>query len=543
MPFLLTLLLSVLITIALIPPIRALVVRYGALDVPNERKVHATPIPRAGGVAMAVAVFVPVVAWGYADGLVRGWLAGSVVLVVAGMIDDFRGLSPKAKFVGQAAAAMVAIFVGGVEIRSLGALLPDGVVLPSWLSVPLTLLAIVGVTNAINLSDGLDGLAGGIGLLSFCCIGYLAWLTGDRTVGLMAVALAGCIFGFLRFNTHPATVFMGDAGSQFLGFSAAALSIALTQGDTPLSPLLPLIILGFPILDTNTVMLTRIARGGSPFVADRNHFHHNLLGLGLLHPEAVLTIYVLQTLLIVSAVTLRFHSEWVLLAGYLVFSGLILGLFSRARRTGWKFRRFDLLDVVILGNLRRLRDDGTIIKVMFRMFEVAIPLLIFFTSFLSTGGMPGYFPYVAVVAVGTICAVWRFRKENLGTAVRIALYLLIPFAVYLSEVKPVAWLDGGWRIAYNASFGLFAAAIVLISKFTRRKQGFRNTPLDFLVLLLALVAPNLPEVHAQDFRLGIVAAKIIMLYFSFEVLMAEARGRFGKIALSTMASLLVLAIR
>jgi UDP-GlcNAc:undecaprenyl-phosphate GlcNAc-1-phosphate transferase len=172
-------------------------------------------------------------------------------------------------------------------VRTLGALLPDGALLPAWVAVPLTVVAIIGVTNAINLADGLDGLAGGISLLSFCCIGYLAYLEGDISVGLAALAFIGAIFGFLRFNTHPATIFMGDTGSQLLGFAAITLSLALTQRQTALSPLLPLILLGFPVLDTLTVMITRILRKRSPFSADRNHFHHNLLDLGFRHPESV----------------------------------------------------------------------------------------------------------------------------------------------------------------------------------------------------------------------------------------------------------------
>jgi UDP-GlcNAc:undecaprenyl-phosphate GlcNAc-1-phosphate transferase len=510
--------------------------------VPNDRKVHAAPIPRLGGVAMAIGAFVPLLVWNHGSVFAQAYLAGAAVLVVTGVADDLWELGPRAKMAGQVVAALVAVFWGGVEIRSLGGLLPDGVILPAWLSVPLTLLAIVGVTNAINLSDGLDGLAGGICLLVFCCIGYLAYLTGNEIVGLAAVALSGCIFGFLRFNTHPATIFMGDSGSQFLGFSAVTFSLALTQGDTPISPLLPLIILGFPILDTLTVMLTRIAQGRSPFVADKNHFHHHLLDLGLQHAEAVLVVYILQTVLVVSAFAFRFYTDWLLLAGYLVFSTAVLAAFAAARRTGWRLARYDLLDVVIRGNLRRLRDEGIIIKVTFRVFEIAIPLLLLLSCLLPAT-VPDYFLYVSLGAILLLLAVRIFRKEALGTALRFVLYLLIPFAVYLGDTHPLPWVNPSLRGAYNAAFGLFAVSIVVISKFTRRRMGFKNTPMDFLILFLAVAVPNFPEQHIQDYRLGLIAAKIIMLYFSFEVLMAEARGNYGKIAVTTVASLAVLGFK
>ena len=165
-------------------------------------------------------------------------------MVLFGFIDDSRGLSYLPKFAAQIAAALVVTCYGGVWIRDLGALLPEGLHLPVWIGIPLTVIVIVGATNAINLSDGLDGLAGGISIMSFICIAYLAYLGGDLMVVLLSIAMIGAIFGFLRFNTHPATLFMGDAGSQFLGFWAISLSLKITQGNHGFNRLLPMMILG-----------------------------------------------------------------------------------------------------------------------------------------------------------------------------------------------------------------------------------------------------------------------------------------------------------
>ena len=320
MIFLSTLLLSVFITIALIPALMRLAFRLQFVDIPDARKQHGRPIPVVGGIAMAVGAVVPIFYWQQGSPFVNAWLIGSAILVVFGMVDDFRGLGPGVKFAGQIAAALVMIFYGGVEITHLGMLLPDEMLLPAWVAVPLTLVAIVGVTNAINLADGLDGLAGGLSMLIVACIGYLAYRQGNAQIGFVALALGGAIFGFLKFNTYPAQVFMGDTGSQFLGFSAIALSLKLTQGHTALSPVLPLLLLGLPVMDTLYVFAVRLANGRSPFSADRNHFHHRLMGLGLHHSESVLVIYVLQTVLIVSAYFFRFHSDFLLLGGYLLFA-------------------------------------------------------------------------------------------------------------------------------------------------------------------------------------------------------------------------------
>ena len=293
MVFLSTLLFSVFITIALTPIFTRVALRVHLIDVPSERKVHGLPVPKSGGIAMAIGALVPILLWTHTEDFVGWYLIGGGIIFVSGLIDDLRGLGPKTKFAAQILAALIVIFPGMVRIENLGMLLPDGLLLPDWIAIPLTLVTIVGVTNAINLSDGLDGLAGGITLLSFCCIGFLAYLMGDTVIALLSVALAGAIFGFLRFNTYPASIFMGDTGSQFLGFSAIIFSLKLTQGETALSPLLPLIILGFPVLDTITVMAQRLQEGRPLFVADKNHLHHRLMRLGLHQSESVLFIYIL----------------------------------------------------------------------------------------------------------------------------------------------------------------------------------------------------------------------------------------------------------
>ncbi|CAB5154726.1 Undecaprenyl-phosphate alpha-N-acetylglucosaminyl 1-phosphate transferase (EC [Olavius algarvensis associated proteobacterium Delta 3] len=318
-----TLLLSMFITIVLIPILKGLGAKVNAIDMPNPRKVHTTPIPTVGGAAMAIGTLVPVLLWLPPSPQVKSILIGATIIVAAGVVDDVKDLGYKIKFAAQVVAAIIIIFYGKITISNLGVLLPDGYVLSNMVSAALTLLVIVGVTNAINLSDGLDGLAGGITLLTFICIGYLAFRSENHIITITALASAGAIFGFLRFNTYPATVFMGDAGSQFLGFMAIVLSIAITQDNTPVSPYLPLIILGFPVLDTLTVMTERIASGRSPFVADKNHFQHKLMRVGMFHTEAVFTIYVLQTTLVITAILFRYYSDWLFISFYFGFAAIV----------------------------------------------------------------------------------------------------------------------------------------------------------------------------------------------------------------------------
>ena len=527
---------------ALTPAFSAAALRFQWVDIPNERKVHLVPTPRGGGIAMALGAFIPLCYWLHADAFVLAYLGGGGLLVFLGGVDDFRDLSPKAKFAGQIAAALIVVFLGGVRIENLGSLAPDNFLLPAWIGLPLTVFAIVGVTNAINLSDGLDGLAGGISLLIFSGIGYLAYLDANAGIGMICLALLGALFGFLRFNTHPASVFMGDAGSQFLGFSAVTLSLALTQGHpTPLSPVLPLILLGFPILDTLTVMATRISQGRSPFSADKNHFHHNLMQMGFLHPESVFIIYVFQALLLFASVSFRFYSDWSLLAGYLAFSLVILAGFTHFARTRGKLRRLHFFDAKIAGRLRLLKREGVVIRHAFRLFELGVPMLLFITCLVAQRP-PLYVSLICAVSCAAILIVYRLQNGWLPGLLRFVLYLLIPFSVYLGG-DLIALLAGTPLVrAYNGSFGAVAVLIILISKFSRRKSGFRSSPMDFLIGILALVVPNLPEQQIQEYQLGLTAAKILLLYFSFEVLQAEMRGNLNRFALWTVASLVALAI-
>ncbi|HET6421445.1 MAG TPA: MraY family glycosyltransferase [Geobacteraceae bacterium] len=519
-----------------------LAARYEMVDFPNPRKVHTIPVPRIGGFAMALGALVPVILWTKADDFVRAYLAGAGTLVLFGLVDDMKGLGYKAKFTGQVMAALIAVFFGGVRISSLGALLPGAMQIPDWFSFLLSLVAIVGVTNAINLSDGLDGLAGGISLLGFCCIAYLAYLAGNDAVIILSLSMAGAIFGFLRFNTYPASLFMGDTGSQLLGFSAVVLAIKITQGDTPFSPVLPLIILGFPVLDTLTVMVERVREGRPPFSPDKNHFHHRLIRIGLAHTEAVFAIYVFQAVMIVSAVLFKYHSDWVLIASYAVFSALIITAFAVADRRGFQFKRYPLIDYAVKGRLRKIKDENWIIRISFTLSKIIIPLL-FLLSCLFPANIPGYASIMASCFFFYILIVRAFAKNHMGFCLRFVVFLTLPLVLYLIEEGRAAWISPQMLTMYHFSFGLIAFFVLLTVKFTRRTKGFRMTTMDFLIIFIAVIVPNLPDPLIQSYHLGPLTVKIIVMLFSYEVLIKESREKLDALTASTVTGLIVIGLR
>jgi len=536
-----TFLISMFVTIGLVPIFKGLASKVNAIDIPEMRKMHKRPMPRSGGISMALGALLPVVIWAPGNEFVNAIIIGSGIVVFFGLIDDIKNLGFKVKFAGQIVAALTVILYGGVKIQSLGTLLPHGFLLPDLYAIPLTLVAIVGVTNAINLSDGLDGLAGGITLISFICIGYLSYLYGNLALLILSMAIIGAVFGFLRFNTYPASVFMGDAGSQLLGFLAIVLSLSLTQKNNNLSPVLPLLIIGFPVLDTIDVMISRMANGKSPFAADKNHFHHKLIRLGLYHTESVLFIYIMHALMVSSAFIFRFTSGWFLLILYFVFSGIIFITVNAAVRKGWKAKRFDLVDKVIKGRLRAFKEKN-IIKVSFMSVEAGFTILFVFTCFLPLN-VPRYLSLLSMLFLVIILVVWKMKKTWTKDIMSFTTYLMIPFIVYLSQTNMVDWINYGIVKLYTISFAILAFFSILTLKYTRRRDGFKTSPLDFLILFTALVLPNLPDQKIQSLKMGLIAALIIVFFFSYEILKGELRTDLKRIGLPTLIVLLVIGLR
>lgn len=272
------------------PLVSRLAFRVGALDKPNKRKVHDRIMPRLGGLAVFFG-FLASASFLLGEGSrVAGLLAGGTVILLLGVADDIRGITPKTKLIGQTLAAIIVVF-SGIQIQFLNNPF-NGYFYLGMLGVPFTIFWIVAVTNAVNLIDGLDGLASGVSTIALITFAIIASLMGQPTVSLLSIALAGAVLGFLRYNFFPAKIFLGDSGSMFLGFMVSVLAVfGLLKGVTLVAFVVPIVVLGVPIFDTCFAIFRRYCEHKPIFQADKKHIHHRLLSRGLSHRATVLVIY------------------------------------------------------------------------------------------------------------------------------------------------------------------------------------------------------------------------------------------------------------
>lgn len=503
-------LIAMLVTMALIPPLMRSAAWLQIVDLPNERKVHSGAIPRVGGLAMVAGAVLPPVLWLLPSPEVLGLLLGMAVILGFGLWDDRVDLDYRLKFAGQCLAALI-VWWAGVRVDEWPVL---GEVAP-WLSLPLTVFALLAITNAINLADGLDGLAGGSVLLSLAGIALLAYMANLAAPLLIALAVMGSLLGFLRFNTYPARVFMGDGGSQFLGFATGVLAILLTQNsEAGYSLSLPILLLGLPILDTILVMVRRLREGRSPFSADKNHIHHRLLALGLDHYQAVFVIYVVQAVLVTAAYYLRDAPDAWILTGYLLCCAVVVtGLmwaggrdWRRASAGGNRELAGDLFGV----RLERITQWGV------GAAAFSMPL------YLLSGGWLAQAPSADMtwLAAGLLMFLllwWGWRRgPTLSLPERGAVYLAGAWALY--HVQRSA-LEGPWIALSNVYFVLLAVTVAVAFRCSRDRR-FAATPLDFLVVFLVVVFPQVPGLdvgYPQDF------ARLIVLFYAIELVLTHLR--------------------
>lgn len=354
MTYIIGFVIALVLAVSMTPLVKRFAFKVGAIDKPNARKVHTRIMPRLGGLAIYLAfigsffLLMPFLPAGllndYDMNLIRAMLTGGTIIVLTGALDDRFELSARVKLLFQLAAASIVVFGFGVKIDLLN--IPFGQSMQEisgWVSIPLTIFWIVGVTNAINLIDGLDGLAAGVSGIAITTILIMACFLGFEPIILMSSLLLGGILGFLVFNFHPAKIFMGDSGSLFLGFSLATLSMIGFKQVTIVSFVTPLLIIGVPMADTFFAIIRRWVNKRPIFAPDKGHLHHCLRELGFSHRKTVLIIYGVAAFfgvcaIVQSVVVQSYAANWVtfVVISLLVFAMQIgaelIGIVDKTRR-------------------------------------------------------------------------------------------------------------------------------------------------------------------------------------------------------------------
>ncbi|KAA9022068.1 glycosyltransferase family 4 protein [Niallia endozanthoxylica] len=327
----LTMLLCFIISILITPVVIKLAFKIGATDKPNQRKVHQKIMPRLGGLAIYISFVFGVWFYQPQSPYIMSIMVGATIIIITGILDDMYEISAKLKLLGQLAAAGVVVAWGGVQVEFINLPFSDGILEFGFLSVPITILWIVGITNAINLIDGLDGLAAGVSSIALITISGMAILFGNPFVVVIASIILASTLGFLVFNFHPAKIFMGDTGALFLGFMISVLSLLGFKTSAFISFIIPIIILGVPISDTFFAILRRIVNKKPLMAPDKSHLHHCLLGLGFTHRQTVLLIYAMASFFGLVAVIL---SQAKLLGSFALIIALLIIIEVIAEKIG-----------------------------------------------------------------------------------------------------------------------------------------------------------------------------------------------------------------
>lgn len=306
-----------LIVYVLTPFMASFAHRSGVVDDPDEpRRIHVTATPLLGGLVMYLAVMVTVVLLVPFDDTVKAILLGGTIITAVGLVDDLLTMHPAVKLGGQLLAVLVALLFS-VRMQTWALPFIERTLLPSWASIVITVIWLVAIINIVNFIDGLDGLAAGVCAISAVTLGIIAFSLGRFTTGLVALILAGATLSFLRFNFHPASIFMGDAGAMFLGYVLGVISVqGVMKSTATVALILPLLVLGVPFADLFLITFRRMRRGAPLYEAGRDHMHHDLvLVAGFSQRKSVLLLYAWCILLNLTAIAMA--ERWLVAAAVL----------------------------------------------------------------------------------------------------------------------------------------------------------------------------------------------------------------------------------
>lgn len=506
----------------LMPFVIKLATRLNLIDKPGERKVHTQAVPRVGGIAVVISFIFAILLLGPSSSpVLKGIATGAIIVAMVGLLDDYSSLNPYVKFFGQIVAGSVALAISGLSISQIDILGFFKIDL-GWASYPFTLVWIIGITNAVNLMDGLDGLAAGIVSIALFFLGLIGFLQGHLILLFISATLLGSTLGFLKYNAHPASVFMGDVGSYFLGFILSMLTlIGSFKSAAVMALALPITILGLPILDTAWAFSRRILSGKNPFSPDKLHIHHRLMSLGLGHGLTVMFMYGIATFLgmiaVLSVYQYKFKDISLLVVGVsMVFAAFKLVTYVRNRptlKTLFK-KKFSPIPVSVFFSLRLTLFLPLIIR---NLIIVALFLNILVLTHTTIEGII----IGTILVLGLLYLYLTSKTVWYEQFMMFVLFLSGAFIIFTAEqvIDPVFFGTISAEVFSNVLYSIIGFLILFNIVVKQLSGNFLSNPFEFFILLFVISLNILPPTVVQEFHLAAVSIKSIILFLGYRLLL------------------------
>jgi len=540
---------AMLLSLFLTPIASRFALRIGAVDLPDGRKIHGKAVPRLGGLAILAAVIVTLLGSWVPLRSIAPFIGGFLLVAATGFADDVSRLKPAVKFAGQVLAAAFFVWASGESLRDLGDFAGAGTVRTGWFAPFITVFCMVGIMNALNLSDGLDGLAGGISVIACFTLGIFAYLLRDWTSMAILLALSGGVVGFLRYNSYPAALFMGDTGSLTLGFCLSAVAVRLSQRTgADVFPVTLATVLALPAFDTLFVMLRRLLRWQNPFHPDKTHLHHRLMELGLSHAAVVSILYATMAGFGFLAWAVRGWEEWrqtaaVLLAGAGVY-GLVF-LCQRAHVIPWPrggTRRAGGLDQ---------RRTMHVLSEWAGKCVPAMPWIIvagFSVPVVAAAAIPGDAGAAAFAIAGFVALLFPWRSPRPQSSICSGLMYVACFTVF--AIMNLASKRTPWIRVYLAAYSGFILAWVVLKMqaWSSHKVAMHATGFETLLIGVSLFIPfvGIPATGiGEGARNAILASCLesVPLLMALKILARKRTPRMSLLAATLLLPLLLVGVR
>lgn len=514
---------SAMIASGAVPLLARLAARIGLVDIPDARKTHSGEKPLCGGIAIAIGMLVPLVLQEQLPFWMFGYLIGASILLCLGILDDWHELVFFWRLLGQFVAATTVLIFSAPFLSFSFGLDPTW----DWLVYPASVVFIVAVTNAINFLDGLDGLAVGCVVLSLVAVIFVAFQNDAYWALVIATSLMGSLLGFLPYNSYPATVFMGDTGSTFIGFNLAVTALmAVGHGGDVANLLMPVLIVGLPLFDMVGVVLERMGSGRMPFHADRRHVHHKLLAMNVPHGRAVIILYVAQAVTVTAGVVFCHEmGPTVLLFAMFLFAMTVVPV-RLALASGWQSAPVARSGVIERRNLW-LRRGQWLPAFTIGVVQLAMTGVLLAGAFISADPSSWRLDLVAVVPAALL-VLSRSALASWLDIPKVLIRMLISTTIASAGFITVQGCEGSalahWMLIGYALF--FVTAVALAIRLTRR-EIFQITSGDILAILAAGAACIIfSEVEATPY-LGVFVALTLPQLYAAELLLAR-RSHFRR---------------